>query len=175
MDWRTLLEEELEATFRVTLALLDHVRDEDLDWKPAGGSNWMSMAQLLHHLGHDNAGACFKGFVTGDWGLPEGFDPAQLKPEEMLPPAERMPAVASVAEARAAVEADRRLALEMLARAGEKELASQPAPAIWDPTPIPLGRRLLHMIQHLAQHKGQLFYYLKLMGRPVGTAELWGA
>jgi hypothetical protein len=30
------------------------------------------------------------------------------------------------------------------------------------------------MLAHLAQHKGQLFYYLKLMGRPVHTGHLWG-
>ena len=31
------------------------------------------------------------------------------------------------------------------------------------------------MIAHLAQHKGQLFYYLKLMGKDVKTDDLWGA
>jgi len=31
------------------------------------------------------------------------------------------------------------------------------------------------MIQHLNQHKGQLFYYLKLQGKPVSTPDLWGA
>jgi hypothetical protein len=30
------------------------------------------------------------------------------------------------------------------------------------------------MVGHLAQHKGQLFYYLKLQGKPVNTAHLWG-
>jgi hypothetical protein len=30
------------------------------------------------------------------------------------------------------------------------------------------------MIRHLAQHKGQLFYYLKLMGRDVDSSDLWG-
>ncbi|MDE0394080.1 MAG: hypothetical protein OYK82_04805, partial [Gammaproteobacteria bacterium] len=29
------------------------------------------------------------------------------------------------------------------------------------------------MIWHLAQHKGQLFYYLKLQGKPVNTMHLW--
>jgi len=29
------------------------------------------------------------------------------------------------------------------------------------------------MIAHLVQHKGQLFYYLKLMGKDVSTADLW--
>ena len=37
-----------------------------------------------------------------------------------------------------------------------------------------LGRQLLQMVQHLDRHKSQLFYYLKLQGKPVTTAELWG-
>jgi hypothetical protein len=37
-----------------------------------------------------------------------------------------------------------------------------------------LGRYLLQMVQHLDRHKGQLFYYLKLQGKPVNTADLWG-
>ena len=37
-----------------------------------------------------------------------------------------------------------------------------------------LGRRLLQMVEHLNQHKGQLFYYLKLQGVPVHTGNLWG-
>jgi hypothetical protein len=38
-----------------------------------------------------------------------------------------------------------------------------------------LGQRLLQMVAHLAQHKAQLFYYLKLQGKPVHTGHLWGA
>jgi hypothetical protein len=30
------------------------------------------------------------------------------------------------------------------------------------------------MLGHLTQHKGQLFYYLKLQGKPVNTGDLWG-
>jgi hypothetical protein len=30
------------------------------------------------------------------------------------------------------------------------------------------------MIDHLGQHKGQLFYYLKLRGQNVNTADLYG-
>jgi hypothetical protein len=30
------------------------------------------------------------------------------------------------------------------------------------------------MIQHLERHEGQLFYYLKLQGKPVNTVDLWG-
>ena len=46
-------------------------------------------------------GAVCKGFVSGDWGLPAGRKLLEdLSPEEMLPPAEKMPAVESVEEAR---------------------------------------------------------------------------
>jgi len=37
-----------------------------------------------------------------------------------------------------------------------------------------LGKHLLQMVQHLVQHKTQLYYYLKLMGRPVNTGHLYG-
>jgi hypothetical protein len=62
----------------------------------------------------------------------------------------------------------------MLASCSEEQLAGKPAPAPWDPTEIVLGHRLLQMIDHLKQHKGQLFYYLKLQGKPVNTGNLWG-
>lgn len=55
-------------------------------------------------------GACFKGMVTGDWGLPEGVDVENPSPEEMLPPAEELPTVESVAEARKLLAADKQVA-----------------------------------------------------------------
>ena len=63
----------------------------------------------------------------------------------------------------------------MLEGLNNEQLATQPAPAPWDPTPMVLGRRLLEMVYHLNTHKSQLFYYLKLMGRSVNTGNLWGA
>jgi hypothetical protein len=33
---------------------------------------------------------------------------------------------------------------------------------------------MLEIVNHLAVHKAQLFYYLKPMGRPVHTMSLWG-
>jgi len=30
------------------------------------------------------------------------------------------------------------------------------------------------MVSHLNAHKSQLFYYLKLMGKDVNTAHMWG-
>ena len=169
MNWTEFLKGEIEDTYKATFGLLDLVDDDQLDWKPATGENWMTMGQLLKHL-PTACGFCIKGFVTGDWGpMPEGGDES-----EMMPTAEAMPVAKNVAETRAELEADKKVALAMLAEAGEEALASKGCPAPWDPSPMILGRRALQMVGHLAQHKGQLFYYLKLQGKPVNTAHLWG-
>jgi hypothetical protein len=122
-------------------------------------------------------GLCCQGFVTGDWGMPEGMDMADLGPEEMLPPAEKLPTVDSVADARRLLAADLELALRMVADAGEDRLQNEMQRAPWaspDCADSSLGEHLLGMIEHLATHKAQLFYYLKLQGKDVNTMHLWG-
>ncbi len=173
MDWTTLIKAEIENNYKAAHGLLDMVDEKALSWKPATGSNWMTTGQLLKHM-TDSCGATFRGFVTGDWGLPAGVDPVNMSPEEMLPPAEKMAAIGSAAEAKRLLEEDRKLALEMLQRSGESNLATQSAPAPWDPRDVKLGYRLLQMVGHLNQHKGQLYYYLKMQGKPVNTMHLWG-
>ena len=168
MNWKALLEAEVENTYAVTDRLLALVGDGDLDWKPSAGSNWMTTGQLLMHLGMA-CGAPMRGFVSGDWGMPEDAEMGDQ------PPAAKLPAAASVAEARRLVSEDKRASLQALAASSEDDLAHKKAPAPWDPTEIVLGHRLLQMVDHLKQHKGQLFYYLKLQGKPVSTPDLWGA
>ena len=89
---------------------------------------------------------------------------ASEKPEEMLPTAEKLPTVKSVAEALDLLRKDKKVAFESLAKCSEQDLAQKPSTAPWDPTPLILGRRLLQMTEHLKMHKSQLFYYLKLLG-----------
>lgn len=173
MNWTELLKAEIQSTYTVTEGLLALVDDDTLEWKPSPGSNWMTTGQLLKHI-TQCCGAPLRGFITGDWGLPEGMDISELTPEEDLPPAEKLPAVQSVAEARQLLQEDKRVALEMLTACGEEGLAHKTAPAPWDPSEMLLGHRLLQMVGHLKQHKGQLFYYLKLQGKPVNTRNLWG-
>jgi hypothetical protein len=79
-----------------------------------------------------------------------------------------------VAAARKELADDKRLTLDTLAEISDDDLDNKPAPAPWDPRPVILGHRLLGMVLHIMQHKGQLFYYLKLQGKPVNTNDLWG-
>jgi hypothetical protein len=173
MNWTELLRSEIQSAYGVAEKLLDKTTDKMLEWKPSSGSNWMTTGQLIMHLS-SACGQPFKGFITGDWGMPEGVDVNNMKPEEMIPPAEKMPAAASIAECRKLLQEDKKAALEALAKCSEEVLAKKPAPAPWEPTPMILGQRLLQMIDHLKAHRGQLFYYLKLQGLPVNTGDYWG-
>ncbi len=174
MNWTKLLTMEMETAYTTAASLLDKVDADGLGWKPASGANWMTVGQLLKHISEACGVAC-RAFVTGDWGLPPGVKPEDLSAEEMLPPAEKLPTVASVAEAKTALLEDRAIALETLRQAGEHDLANRNMAAPWAPgAEHALGWHLLKMVQHLERHKTQLFYYLKLQGKPVNTQDLWG-
>ena len=139
MSWKELLTREVEGTYKVTEDLVAMVDDKDLDWKPSTGSNWMTTGQLLMHIGTSVCGSAFKGFATGDWGLPEGMDISEMSEEDMMPPAEKMPAVPNVAEAKRLLAADKKTALDTLASLSEEDLATRPAPAPWDQSKMILG------------------------------------
>lgn len=173
MTWTERLEFDIDHAFKSVDGLMAKVDEKNLGWKPPSGDNWWTTAQLLNHLG-ESCGQLCRGFLTGDWGLPEGVKLEDMSMEEMLPPAEAMASVESVAQARERLAADRALALAMVREAGEDKLASQPAPAPWDPTPMPLGQRFGRMVSHLEHHKCQLFYYLKQQGVPVNTMDMYG-
>ena len=173
MNWKELLKDEIEYNYMVADQIMGLVDENTFDWKPATGKNWMTSGQVLMHM-TTACGTTFKGFITGDWGMPEGMDVNDMKPEDMLPPAESLPTTNDVAAARAALAEDKKLALQMLAEVSEDDLHNKPAPAPWDPRPVKLGYRLLGMVNHLGAHKDQLFYYLKLQGKPVNTMTKWG-
>ena len=174
MNWTQLLQHEIETTYATTAKLLDKVDPKSFDWKPKSGSNWMTIGQLLRHI-TDACGLGCKGFVTGDWGLPAGKTWDNLAPEEMLPPAEKLPSIESVEKAKDLLAKDKTTALQMIDQAGENDLANKEIAAPWAPgAAFALGFHLLKMIQHLERHEGQLFYYLKLQGKPVNTVDLWG-
>jgi len=168
-----MITESVHYNFKLTADLYDLIDEDKIDWKPSETNNWMTMGQLLKHLS-EGAGLGFKGFVTGDWGMPDGVNLENLKPEEMIPAADKLPSVESVSEAKKLLEEDKTLALEMLDKCDENRLDTEIATAPWDPMEMSLGQRLVQMILHQNSHRHQLFYYLKLQGKPVNTGHLWG-
>ncbi len=167
---KQVLVRQATSTYDVTGRLFALVADDDLAWRPANGRNWMTVGQLLMHCAAFGCGRAIEGFVTGDWGAAAG----EAEAGAHIPPVAALPGVASVAEARALLAEDRRLTLRCLGEVEESALLALAPPPPWGGPARSLLEQLQLMIAHLAQHKGQLFYYLKLMGRDVGTAELWG-
>ena len=170
MTLTELLLSEAETTYAIAARLFRRVSDDELPWTPSGGRTWMTVGQLLMHCASFGCGKAIQGFVTGDWG-PGGDSPGQAH----VPPAAALPSVTSVSQALDLLEADRCLAIGCIQAAGEPNLLGSRLGAPWGGPGMPLFQQLLRMIAHLAQHKGQLFYYLKLMGKDVGTDDLWGA
>jgi DinB superfamily len=178
VNWTELLSGAVEENYRVADALMAMVTDDELNWKPATGKNWMTAGQLLLHM-TTSCGFCCSAFLSGDWGMPECDDadkPAGADSHEMmLPPAEAWPTIDSVQAARDALAADKVFALKAIADAGEATLTGETVSAPWAPDhQRTYGEQFLGMVVHLQTHKSQLFYYLKLMGRDVNTMHLWG-
>jgi len=178
MGWKMTLTDvllhEAERAYDITEELFLHVSANELSWKPATGSNWMTLGQLMMHCANFGCGKGVRGFVRGDWGMGGNAKREVKKPVVHRPPATALPSVASVQEALDLLAEDRRIALKYISEANEKSfLTMSPLPP-WGGSRLSLFQYLLHMIDHLNQHKGQLFYYLKLMGKNVTTSDLWG-
>jgi len=168
-----LLKTQIEDTYRAADALLGIVENADLNWKPSEGENWWTIGQLLRHM-TVSCGIWCKGFVTDVWDDADDVDYSKVPEGQQLPQADAYRSVENVAAARKALAADKVVALEVLAQTSSEELACKTAVAPWNPAPRILALRILDMIRHLESHKSQLYYYLKLMGKPVHTANLWG-
>lgn len=169
-----ILKQDADGAYHAAAGLFKLVDEKALDWKPETGNNWMTTRQLMKHC----TSACGKvsiGFVTGDWNAATDPKPDDAPPDEMMPPAEKMPTVSSTEEALKLLEEDRKLAHEMFEKAGEERLANEKSAPPWGGPERTLFQHLHEMIGHLGQHKAQLFYYLKLQGNDVNTMHLWGA
>ena len=162
---------EADATYAIAERLIRRVRDDELRWTPSTGANWMTMGQLLMHCASFACGKAIRGFVTGDWGAAS----PDASEHDHIPPAEALASVTTVREALELLAADRAVAIDCIQAAGEANLLERKIAAPWGGPQVSVFEQLLHMIAHLAQHKGQLFYYLKLMGKDVNTGDLWGA
>lgn len=170
MTLTEILLAEAEANYVISERLIRRVGDDELKWTPSTGKNWMTVGQLLMHLASFGCGKAVRGFVTGDWGT---ASEDSTEPDH-IPPAEALPSVDTVRQALELLAADRTVTTDSIKAAGEANLLGRKVTAPWGGPELTLLQQLLQMIAHLAQHKGQLFYYLKLMGKDVNTADLWG-
>jgi len=168
-----ILKSQIKDTYQATDDLLSMVEDSELNWKPNKEGNWWTVGQLLRHI-TVSCGIWCKGFVTGTWDDAGDVDYTKVPEGQPLPLADAYRSIESVAAAREALAKDKAVALQMIEATTNEELLTKTVVAPWNPTPRVLSLRLLDMLRHLESHKSQLYYYLKLMGKPVHTGHLWG-
>jgi len=176
MNWKEMLRTRADEVYHAAKGLIAMCDESKLDWKPESGTNWLTTGQLLRHIA-SACGLTAKGFATGEWDMAGyGIDPS-WKPaneQDMLPPAEAHMSVESLADAQKRLEDDKAEFLSALEGLDEDRLNNERSTAPWGGPESPLGSHMASCITHLETHKNQLFYYLKLQGKPVNTMHLWG-
>ena len=149
-----------ETIYRPTTKLISLAPADKLDWKPGAG-NYMNLGQLLHHVS-----TCPGGFVAAvNNAFPPGDAFQKFLQEDLRNT--KMPEIAGREVSRAWDEA--KAALTAVPPA---EFQARMVAVPWGP-PMPLWRTCLAMAEHWLNHKYQLFFYLKLLGKPVNTMTLY--
>jgi hypothetical protein len=140
--------------------LVELVPGDKLDWRPCAGT--FRTDELLGHLLE-----CLAGFCAALYAL----NPGQLSHFERL----RQLPVNHRCGAEEARERIRQYAAhieEGFSLIGDRDLARRVPTVFVEPGEAALTL-LLGNLEHLINHKHQLFFYLKLMGAPVSTADLY--
>jgi len=149
-----------ESLYRPTVKLISLAPAGKLEWKPGQG-NYMNLGQLLHHLS-----TCPGGLVMA---VNNAFPPSEAFQKFVQEDLKntKTPEVAGRELSRGWDEAK-----AALSRLSEADFRGKMVAVPWGP-PMPLWRTCLGMAEHWANHKYQLFFYLKLLGQPVNTMTLY--
>lgn len=151
---------EYNTELKPLLHLIRQAGSTDLKWRPR--PDMMSTGQVIHHLSEGLAMA-LQCLNTGEW---------PLSGEAMLPPLDKIPAIASVDVALAALQRDRSETEKVLAGLSEADFGSKQVSVPWGESGL-FWRLAFSFLEHLKMHKMQLFLYLRLQGLPLNTMDLY--
>ena len=153
------------ATIRQTGHLVSLIPDDRLAWRPAVEGTGANVSDIGHLLGH--LLDCLAGFCAVFYAA---------FPEELASFAELRSAKVNhfcgVDEWRERAESYRRAIENGFGRCNDNDLGRL-VKTIFQPEGRTLMSLLLDNLEHLLNHKYQLFFYLRLLGVPVGTADLY--
>ncbi|MEJ2614944.1 MAG: hypothetical protein P8Z35_08300 [Ignavibacteriaceae bacterium] len=91
MTLKDILLNEAEKVYIITRNLFALVSNNELQWMPESGKNWMTTGQLLMHCAGFGCGKAVQGLVKGYWGLSEGLKIEDLNEEDHIPPQTELP------------------------------------------------------------------------------------
>ena len=151
------------AIYKAARGLIELTPSDKLDYKPLEGT--MTIAQVLKHCAH-----CLGDMAV--MGIHEKWP--EMSEDEMLPPADALPASASVEEALEEIDKDWELMKDEFEKLQEDDFNSKTVHAPWEPKPRLLIDYMMQTMEHLSNHRMQLFIWLKLSGEKLNTMHLYG-
>lgn len=153
----------VEGIFKATRGLIQSTPDEKLEFKPKEGL--MTIAQVLKHV--SNAlGESLSMAINNTW--------PQIPADEMLPAAEKMPESTSAAEALKEIDHDWELLKQEFEKITDGEFNQNKINVPWMPQPMTYAEFMMQAMEHLSNHRMQLFIWLKLSGEALHTGHLYG-
>jgi hypothetical protein len=159
-DLAALLLSKLEEQIERAQHLLTLIPADKLEWKPMPNS--LRVCDLLGHLLECLAGFCAALFAVNPEGLAH-FANLRERPVNHC---------CGIEEARQRITEYSKCIREGFALIGDDDLARR-IPTVLTRQREAVMTVLLGNLEHLINHKYQLFSYLKLMGVEVGTADLY--
>ena len=153
----------IEGIYKATRGLIELTPDNKLDFRPKDGL--MTIAQVLKHL-ESCLGASLSMAVNNSW--------PEIPEEEMLPPAEKLPKSNSPAEALKEIDQDWELLKQEFEKITDGEFNQNKIDVPWMPFPMTLLEFMMQAMEHLSNHRMQLFIWLKLSGENLNTGHLYG-
>jgi uncharacterized damage-inducible protein DinB len=153
----------IEGIYKATRGLIELTPKDKLDFKPMDGL--FTIGQVIKHL-TTSLGASLSMAVNNSWPeMPEG---------DMLPPAEKFPKSNSTAEALKEIDQDWELLKEELEKITDGEFNKNEINVPWMPVSMTIAEFMMQAMEHLSNHRMQLFIWLKLAGEALNTGHLYG-
>ncbi len=140
--------------------LLDLIPPDKIEWRPLPES--LRLCEVLGHLLECLAGFCASLYAANPKPLAHFLKLRDLPVNHCC----------AVQEARQRMQVYSVCIREGFARLEDDDLARL-IPTVFLPKGEPLMTILLGNLEHFINHKYQLFFYLKLLGVPVGTSDLY--
>ena len=152
-----------EGIYKAARGLIQLTPENKLGFKPKDGL--MTIAQVLKHL-TTSLGAGLSMAINNSW--------PDITQDEMFPPAEKMPKSNSAAEALKEIDRDWELLKQEIEKITDGEFNQNKINVPWMPFPMTILELMMQAMEHLSNHRMQLFTWLKLSGEELNTGHLYG-
>lgn len=153
----------VEGIYKATRGLIQITPDEKLEFKPKEGL--MTIAQVLKHVSNALGESLSMG-INNTW--------PDIPADEMLPSAEKIPKSNSAAEALKEIDQDWELLKREFDKITDGEFNQNKINVPWMPQPMTYVEFMMQAMEHLSNHRMQLFIWLKLSGEALHTGHLYG-